>query len=137
MLLLQLKRIFHIHDPSSLALNVKVTVALFVYVAFELIVIVPALGADLSSFTHVVISSEIFPALSTALNLISRFLSAVYIIVPTPFVVVIALFVHAQFSYRCHSFIPETVSIPLNVTVTSLFVHDPLLEFVSDRLVGA
>ena len=44
MLLLQLKRIFHIPDPSSLALNVNVTPAPLAYVALLLIVIVHVFG---------------------------------------------------------------------------------------------
>ena len=136
MLLLQLNLIFHIPAHASLALNVSVTVALVVYAAPLLIDIVHALGAVLSSFTHVVISSEIFPALSIALNLSSRFLSAVYVIVHTPFVVVNALVVQAQFSYHSRCFIPEILSIPLNVITTSFFVHAQLLEFVKDMFVG-
>jgi hypothetical protein len=47
-LLLQLNLIFHIPAHASLALNVKVTVALVVYDALLLIDIVHALGAVLS-----------------------------------------------------------------------------------------
>lgn len=55
-LLLQLKRIFQfvIHTHASLALNVNVTVALFVYASLLFIFIVHVLGAVLSIFvTHV------------------------------------------------------------------------------------
>ena len=63
-------------------------------------VIVDNTGAVLSIFTTVVASSDIFPTLSLVLNLIVVFLSAVYVIVPTPFVVDNALVVHAPFSYH-------------------------------------
>ena len=57
-------------------------------------------GATVSLLTYVVFVSLIFPALSIALNSISKFLSTVYVIEPTPFVIAIALVVHVPFSFH-------------------------------------
>ena len=57
-------------------------------------------GATVSLLTYVVFISLIFPALSIALNSISKFLSTVYVIEPTPFVIDIALVVHVPFSFH-------------------------------------
>ena len=57
-------------------------------------------GTTVSLLTYVVFVSLTFPALSIVLNSISRFLSTVYVIEPTPFVIAIALVVHAPFSFH-------------------------------------
>lgn len=93
-------------------------------------------GALVSSLIVVVASSDIFSALSTALNLITVFLSTVYVIVPTPLVVVNCLVVHAPFSNHSILSIPEFVSVDFIVIFTWPFVHSPLLGFVTSGVVG-
>ena len=75
MLLLQLKRIFPFVIPAhaSVALNVRVTVLLFVYVAFELIEIVHALGTVLSIFVTHVLHVVVFHAKSFTVHVCTPF----------------------------------------------------------------
>lgn len=80
-LLLQLKRICHIHAHPSVALNVNVTLALFVYAALLFICMLHALGAALSIFVTLALQLHTFHAAS--------FTYAVYV----PFALTVFVFV--------------------------------------------
>ena len=95
------------------------------------------LGFVLSTFTTVVLSSEIFPTLSITRKRIVSFLVAVYVIVPVFCDVAKALVVQAPFSYHSKWSIPEPSSSLVKVIGKSLPVQVFSFELLILGLLGA